>query len=275
MNSLDFHRQLRETGSYETQPGVCKKPWKNGFRASYWVNWRLVWMLYNAGMSARKGLFSWARWAELTFGMYTDIESIGGKFYLEGFERLRDTKMPVVYVANHMSMLETMILPTALMAFGELGIVLKKSLLDVPIAGDAFRSKPIIALGRSNPREDLVAVLNEGEAILKSGVSLMIFPQGTRRAVFNPKQFNTIGVKLAERAGVPVVPIALRCDLLGVGKYTKDLGPVDLTAPVRIACGEPMMVERSNAKEVQHACTDFILNKHKAWGLPVKEGEHE
>jgi len=102
----------------------------------------------------------------------------------------------------------------------------------------------------------------------------LIFPQGTRRAVFNPRQFNSIGVKLAERAGVPVVPIALRCDLIGVGKYTKDLGPVNLANPVRFACG-PMLDVSENAKEAQRRCTDFILGKMKAWGMPVKEGVDE
>ena len=43
-------------------------------------------------------------------------------------------------------------------------------------------------------------------------ISVLIFPQTTRELFFDPKKFNTLGIKLAKRAKVPVIPIAVKTD---------------------------------------------------------------
>jgi len=272
MTIFDMQERIRTTGAYTTPDGVCSRPWRNSWRASCWIGFSVLRALWRSGMSARKNRFGHREWALYAGQIFFDAERIGGRVSCEGFLGRAGYTGPVVYVANHMSMLETMVLPVLLITFGPLGIVLKKSLLDYPIAGRAFSSKPVIGLGRTNPREDLMTVLTEGEAILKSGTSLLIFPQGTRRSVFRAAQFNSIGVKLAERAGVPVVPVALRCDFLGVGRYTKDLGPVDVQAPIRFACGPVLKVGELPAKALHVACIGFIEQKIRDWGLPVADG---
>ena len=95
---------------------------------------------------------------------------------------------------------------------------------------------------------------------------MLLYPQGTRQPYFDCRKFNTLGVKLAQNAGVPIVPVAGQTAFLGVGKYTKDFGPVDTSIPVRFACGPVIEVTRSNAKEAQAQCVDFIASKLEAWG---------
>lgn len=264
---------IRETGRYATPPSICPHPARNGIATTLRLNWSMLRAFLTSGMAAKRGNFSWDSWVDYAGRPWVDIERLGGTIEVEGFNQLAHANLPVVYAANHMSMLETVTLPPLLLLYGRVGIVLKKQLLDVPIAGCAFKTKPIVALGRDNPREDLVKVLKEGTEILKSGVSLLIFPQGTRRSVFRPRQFNSIAVKLAEKSGVPVVPIALQCNILGVGKYTKDFGPVDITKPMRFSCGKPMSVDKGSAKDVQKHCTDFIAGKLRQWQFPVEDGE--
>ena len=87
--------------------------------------------------------------------------------------------------------------------------VMKKSLVTLPFFGAVMRSRDPIVVGRTNPREDLTAVLEGGVERLKKGISIIVFPQSTRTPDFDPQHFNTIGVKLARKAGVPVVPAFL------------------------------------------------------------------
>jgi len=51
-----------------------------------------------------------------------------------------------------------------------------------------------------------------------SDISVLIFPQTTRDLRFDPNKFNTLGIKLAKRAKVPVIPVAVKTDAWGMGK---------------------------------------------------------
>jgi 1-acyl-sn-glycerol-3-phosphate acyltransferase len=121
-----------------------------------------------------------------------------------------------------------------------------------------------ITVTRTNPREDLKAVLEEGSALLKEGRSVIIFPQTTRTMELEPERFNSIGVKLARRAGVPVVPIALKTDALGNGRVLKDFGTVDPTRDVHFSIGEPMEIT-GRGHEEHRRIIEFITAKLNTW----------
>jgi 1-acyl-sn-glycerol-3-phosphate acyltransferase len=116
-----------------------------------------------------------------------------------------------------------------------------------------------------------VTVLEQGAARIAGGSSVLLFPQGTRQSVFEAKRFNTLGAKLAERAKVPVVPIAVKTDFLQTGKMIKDFGLVDPSRPIRIACG-PVLKPDLGAKKAHEQCVVFIEGKIREWGLPVAAG---
>ncbi len=127
-------------------------------------------------------------------------------------------------------------------------------------------------MGRSNPRADLVTVLEGGEARLAAGRSIIVFPQSTRTPVFDPAHFNTIGIKLAKRAGVPVIPIALKTDAWGNGQLLKDFGPVDVRKTIHFEFGEPMRIEGAGKAEHQRI-TDFIIDRLGSWNRELEEGK--
>jgi 1-acyl-sn-glycerol-3-phosphate acyltransferase len=107
-------------------------------------------------------------------------------------------------------------------------------------------------------------VLSRGSELLRAGISVIIFPQTTRSVTFDPVQFNSIGTKLARKAGVPMVPVALKTDALANGKIFRDFGKVDPSKAVRFAFGEPMRVADRGAEE--HARTmEFIQGKLRQW----------
>ena len=119
---------------------------------------------------------------------------------------------PVLFIANHMSTLETMILPCIISPLRKVTFVVKESLVKHPLFGDVMRSRNPIIVGRTDPRKDLEAVMTGGMELLSKGISIIIFPQSTRNVEFKPEEFNSLGVKLAKKAGVQVVPIALKTD---------------------------------------------------------------
>jgi len=107
-------------------------------------------------------------------------------------------------------------------------------------------------------------VMEEGARRLEQGRSLIIFPQHTRAVDFNPKKFNSIGIKLAKRTGAVVVPVALLTWAWSTGKRVKDFGPIIPSRTVHFAFGEPMEVT-GNGQEEQQRTVDFIQGKLEGW----------
>jgi 1-acyl-sn-glycerol-3-phosphate acyltransferase len=163
-----------------------------------------------------------------------------------------------------MSTLETMILPGIIAPLRRVTFVVKESLVRHPLFGDVMRSRDPIVVGRTDPRKDLEAVMEGGMELLKKGVSVIIFPQSTRSPEFKPEEFNTLGVKLAKKAGVNIVPFALKTDYWGKGKIIKELGPIDRHKPIFIKFGEPFLVTGSG-KEENQKIIDFIQSSLREW----------
>jgi 1-acyl-sn-glycerol-3-phosphate acyltransferase len=127
-----------------------------------------------------------------------------------------------------------------------------------------MKSRNPVVVGRTDPRKDLEAVMNGGVDLLNKGISIVIFPQSTRSVEFNPEDFNSLGVKLARKANVDIVPIALKTDWWGNGKLIKELGPIDRHKHIHIKFGEPMKIS-GNGKEENQKIIDFIKTSLEEW----------
>jgi len=261
---------LADQDTYQTPPGhrralfarLC--PWPA--LAFYPPMMRIV---LRASRLARRGLYGHREWVGSSLGIVRVMEAVGMRLTVEGMDHVRALAGPAVFVGNHMSTLETFVLPAILRPLRPVTFVVKQALLTYPVFGSVMRSRDPIAVGRANPREDLKAVLEGGQERLARGVSLVVFPQTTRSVAFDPAQFNTIGAKLAARAGVPVVPMALKTDAWGNGRFLKDFGPVDPARPVRIRFGEPLAAEGKGAG-AQEATVRFIRAALEEWGAGGK-----
>jgi 1-acyl-sn-glycerol-3-phosphate acyltransferase len=143
--------------------------------------------------------------------------------------------------------------------------VVKQCLLDYPVFKHVMRSRDPIAVSQTDPRADFKAMMQGGAERLAQGKSLIVFPGGERSARFDPARFNTIGVKLARKAGVPIVPFALETSAWGIGRWISDVGKIDPSRKARFAFGEPIEVQGRGA-EAQEATIRFITEKLAAWG---------
>lgn len=192
------------------------------------------------------------------------FEALGGQIVISGLENVTALKEPCVFIANHMSTLETFLLPAMIRPFMPVTFVVKKSLATMPVFGPIMRSRDPVVVKRSSPRDDLATVLDEGVKRLKSGISIVIFPQHTRSLSFDPAKFNSIGIKLALKGGAPVVPLALKTDAWGHGKRIKELGRIRPRFPARFEFGA-LMRPKGNGKAELDEIRDFIGKKVSGW----------
>ena len=211
----------------------------------------------------RKQYFT-KEWTDSSFEIFRYIEQVGGKFHITGMENITKSTGPVLFISNHMSTLETMIFPCIIAPLKDTTFVVKESLVRHPLFGDVMRSRNPIVVSRKDPRKDFEAVMTGGMELLSKGTSIIIFPQSTRNLEFKAEEFNSLGVKLAKRAGVEVVPVAIKTDFWGNGKLIKELGPIDRHKHIHIKFGEPFLV-KGNGKEENQMIIDFIQSNLKTW----------
>ncbi len=209
---------------------------------------------------AIEGKYDSEQWARSSFNIFEDIEKSGGKFYIDGLENIQKTEGPVVFISNHMSTLETFVFPCLIAPHKEVTFVVKESLVSMPLFGHVMRSRNPIVVSRKNSRQDLMNVLSQGKEKLIGGTSIIIFPEGTRQVEFIPENLNSLGIKLAKEAGVPVIPVAIKTDFWGNGKLIKDIGPIRRKEPICFSFGEPIIIT-GNGKSEHKQVVDFISEK--------------
>ncbi len=224
-------------------------------------------IVFRTRKQARSGAYGDKEWADSSYYIFRLIEKTGARFHITGMENIASSPDPVIFIGNHMSTLETMVLPGLISPLRQVTFVVKESLVKHPLFGDVMSSRNPIIVGRTDPRKDLEAVMNGGMELLSKGISIVIFPQSTRSVEFKPEEFNSLGVKLAKKAGVKVVPMALKTDYWGNGKLIKELGPIDCHKPIFIKFGEPFTI-RGNGKEENQKIIDFIQFSLDEWNPP-------
>lgn len=149
---------------------------------------------------------------------------------------------PCVIVSNHQSTWETFFLSAH---FQPLSQVLKRELLYVPFFGWAMAMLRPIAIDRGNPKAALKIVAKKGDELLKDGVWVLIFPEGTRVPYGQVGKFSRSGSAMAVNAEMPVLPIAHNA-----GKYWAKEGWGKTPGTIDVVIGEPMYAEGTGPRAV-------------------------
>ena len=213
---------------------------------------------------ALEGKYDKETWAATSNNILRLIEECGGRFHIEGLDNLRNRKESVVLISNHMSTLETMVFPGIIAPFMDVTFIVKDSLVEHRYFGPIMKAREPIIVGRTNSREDFKKVMTEGPELLAKGISIVVFPQSTRKDEFIPSEFNSLGVKLANKANVNVIPVAIKTDFWGHGKFLKDLGPIKRNKPIYMDFGKPMEIIGSG-KEEHEKIIEFISSSLTKW----------
>ena len=129
---------------------------------------------------------------------------LGIRYVLQGQENI-STATPAIYLCKHQSAWETVALqiwtPPAV-------FVLKRELLYIPFFGWALWGLRMIWIDRSAGKSALGKIVTQGKQRLREGLSIIIFPEGTRVAPGKMGRFKPGGAHLATHTGAPVIPVA-------------------------------------------------------------------
>lgn len=112
-----------------------------------------------------------------------------------------------LFVGNHNGFFDIIV---SYVVIGKvMGFVAKKEVKKVPFLNIWMYFVNCLFLDRENVREGLKTIL-KGVDLLKSGISVFIFPEGTRSKDGKMLPFKEGSLKMADKAGCPIVPVALR-----------------------------------------------------------------
>ena len=204
---------------------------------SYFIFDPLIWLItvvlgiisIPVSLLGEKGriLHGFARfWSQLIMKIVCSPTSV------TGLDKI-DTSKPHVYAVNHASALDIPVLYVYLPF--QFRIAFKKELLSYPIVGWHLKRSGQICVDQQNPAASIGSIRSALKG-LKSGMPLVIFPEGGRTPDGHVKPFLPGAFFLAIKAQVDIVPVAL------VGTY--ELLPMDTyhikCRPLEMRVGQPI-----------------------------------
>lgn len=129
----------------------------------------------------------------------------GVKVTVTGAELIPENRS-AVYIVNHQSNFDIPILYSGLPL--QFRWMAKKELFDIPLFGLAMRRCGYIPIDRSDRRKAMQS-MNDSARKISEGVSVVIFPEGTRTPNGQLQEFKKGGFLIAIKAQVPVIPVAI------------------------------------------------------------------
>ncbi|MBO5158230.1 MAG: lysophospholipid acyltransferase family protein [Lachnospiraceae bacterium] len=174
------------------------------------------------------------------------------------------TDQPVLYIPNHRSYFDILLIYSKVP--GLTGFVAKDVMLRYPLLRDWMKKLYCLFLNRENPREGLKTIL-QGIENIKNGISMCIFPEGTRNKVDTEMlSFKEGSLKMAEKTGCLIIPVALT----NTAEIFENHMPWIHKCKVVIEYGTPIDPKELSREEKKHLgayCRDRIqemLEKNKA-----------
>lgn len=184
----------------------------------------------------------------------------GAKFEVTGLENADFTK-PAIYVCNHQSTLDIPALFAALKV--PFRFVAKKQLQYVPFIGWYMTMAKFVFVDRTNHKRAMRS-LDEAAERIRGGVSIAMFPEGTRSGDSAVMPFKKGPFALAMKARVPVVPVAIE----GSGRLMPKNSWRITPGPVRVSVGTPVDPAQfgDDREALMKAVRDRIIDLSLAMG---------
>ncbi|HUO61375.1 MAG TPA: lysophospholipid acyltransferase family protein [Candidatus Acidoferrales bacterium] len=150
----------------------------------------------------------------------------GVRIHAVGLENL-DSKAPYIFMSNHTSNLDPPVMVP--LVYRPMSILAKKELFRIPVIGLVFRIGNLVPVDRSN-REAAVESVKKAVEVLRSGRSMVVYPEGTRSRDGRMLSFKKGPFHMAIESGVCIAP----CTVIGThdawpkGKFR--IKPMTVTA---------------------------------------------
>ena len=203
-------------------------------------------------------------WARIILG------TIGARVALEGLDETEHGPARV-YVVNHLSALDIPVL------YGHLPfhfrILAKRELFRYPFMGWHLSRSGQIPVDLEDARRSIRS-LNRAVETIKSGMSLVVFPEGGRSANGELQPFMAGAFYAALRAQAEIVPMAL------VGTYeTLPMNTWHIKPhPIHLLAGKPIPTQGRSVREMEqlvHEARNTIAHMYRSVASEMKAQEHE
>jgi 1-acyl-sn-glycerol-3-phosphate acyltransferase len=173
-----------------------------------------------------------------------------------------------VYLANHQSLFD---IPALLRAVpGRFRFVAKQSLFRIPVFGWALSAAGFVSVDREDrtaARQSLAAA----EERLRSGGSILLFPEGTRSTTNTLLPFKRGGFLLALRTGLPVVPVGIRGTRAVQPRGRHSIQP----GVVEVRCGAPIDVTQFGIRRKRELIAEVRRQLAELAGMEAGEVAEE
>lgn len=140
-----------------------------------------------------------SKWARI------QLKVSGAKVNVHGLENI-PKDIPVLFVSNHQSNFDINLFMSLIDK--PKGYVSKIEMAKIPLISTWMKYIHCVFMDRSSLKKSAAAII-EGVNILKSGYSLVIFPEGTRSKGGSMGEFKAGSFKLATKANVPIIPVTI------------------------------------------------------------------
>lgn len=206
------------------------------------------WMIGKANMDLKnKSSLAIVNWA-----FRVCLFLAGVKITVRGEENV-PKDVPVLYVGNHRSYFDILI--TYVRVPRPTGYIAKKEMLKWPLLVNWMKNLHCLFLDRSDIKQGLKTILAGIEKV-KSGISICIFPEGTRNKVNDTfLEFHEGSFKIAEKTGCPIIPMTIN----NSAEIFEDHLPKIKKAHVVLEYGKPIMMKEL-PKEEQKRIGVYTLN---------------
>lgn len=168
---------------------------------------------------------------------------------------------PQILMANHQSDFDILIS----LAFIPVQFrwIAKKELFAIPVFGAAMRSAGYIEIDRSN-HEKAIHSIDEAALSIRSGRSIMTFPEGTRSKDGEIKTFKQGPFHLAVKSGAPIIPVSI----IGSGSIMPKRSLRIKPGQIKMVIGKPIEVIHFNMERRQELIAKVrneIIKNYNEW----------
>lgn len=166
------------------------------------------------------------------------------KVHISGLSNIPENTS-VLFTANHLSIFD--VVTTYPYIKGPCGYLAKKELLKVPFLNVWMYLIECMFLDRKNIKAGLLTI-NKAINKIKSGISIFVFPEGTRSKDGNLGEFKAGSFKIATRTKAPIIPISIK----GTNKVLSKNPFLVKATDVYINIGKPIYTKDLSRDELKH-----------------------
>jgi 1-acyl-sn-glycerol-3-phosphate acyltransferase len=170
-----------------------------------------------------------------------------------------DLSRSYIYMSNHQSNFDIPVLLAYLPV--QFRWLAKVELFRIPIFGFAMQRAGYISIDRSNRKAAIIS-LNRAAEIIRGGVSVLIFPEGTRSLDGNIRPFKSGGFILAIESGVPIVPVIIHGTWPIMPKDRLRIRPGNVVLEIQKPV-ETARYSRNDKAELMERVRQIIIESHE------------